>query len=169
MKVLVQNCQTLRRADLRRVAALVRRFANWAGLRDSDWAELAVRLLDDRGIAEANRAYLDRAGPTDVIAFALPPIPGRARARAGQVLVNLERALEAGRRRAGPDAELALYLAHGCDHLAGGRDDTPAKRRAMLRREARWVRRAAGGGLLPVLPQAPGAHGGTTGGRERRD
>ena len=57
-----------------------------------------------------------------------------------ELVINAERALAEGRRRAGGAArELALYLAHGMDHLAGRDDDTPARRRAMRRRETRWL------------------------------
>ncbi|MBQ3810327.1 MAG: hypothetical protein II839_05855, partial [Kiritimatiellae bacterium] len=44
------------------------------------------------------------------------------------------------------DAELALYLAHGFDHLAGSDDATAAGYRAMRRRELRW---------LAALPSPP--------------
>ena len=53
---------------------------------------------------------------------------------------NLERARAEGRGRpGGPARELALYLAHGLDHLAGADDDVPARRRAMRRRETAWL------------------------------
>jgi len=55
------------------------------------------------------------------------------------------------RRAGGPDRELALYLAHGCDHLAGADDATPRQRAAMRRRELRWLRAAAHADLLMGL------------------
>jgi len=66
-------------------------------------------------------------------------IPGVVGAT-GEMVVNAERAREEGAKRDGGTArELALYVAHGFDHLAGADDDTPARRRAMRRRETRWL------------------------------
>lgn len=76
---------------------------------------------------------------TDVVAQSYEAVPGIAPSSA-ELVINAERALAEGRRRAGGAArELALYLAHGMDHLAGHDDDTPARRRAMRRRETSWL------------------------------
>jgi ssRNA-specific RNase YbeY (16S rRNA maturation enzyme) len=84
---------------------------------------------------------------TDVISQAYLPIPGVSGPTA-ELVINLQRAIELGSRRpGGPTAELALYLAHGIDHLAGHDDDTPAARRSMRRRELRWLAR-----LSPLPP-----------------
>ena len=58
-----------------------------------------------------------------------------------EIIVNAERAWLAGSRRRGwsPSRELALYIAHGCDHLNDERDTTPAGRRRMRRRELHWL------------------------------
>lgn len=103
-------------------------------------------LCDDRSIAGANRACFGRDRPTDVISLAYRP-ERRGGGWTGEVLVNVQRALEAGPRHGGPDRELALYLAHGCDHLAGAEDATPAQRAAMRARENRWLRAARARGL----------------------
>lgn len=98
---------------------------------DPDWRSLSVALLDDAGMTALNREYFSRNRSTDVISFAY----GRG---IGEIFVNVERAL----RHRAPSRELALYLAHGCDHLSGATDDTPAQRARMLRRERRWLRDA---------------------------
>jgi len=49
--------------------------------------------------------------------------------------------------------ELALYLAHGIDHLTGATDDSPLARRRMRTREMNWVRSAERRGLLHDLLQ----------------
>ena len=60
-------------------------------------------------------------------------------------MVNSERAAAEGRGRpGGTSRELALYLAHGLDHLAGRDDAAPAERRAMRRRENGWLAAEAG-------------------------
>ena len=76
---------------------------------------------------------------TDVVAQSYEAVPGVCAATA-ELILNAERARAEGRARAGgPARELALYLAHGLDHLAGADDDTPARRRAMRRRETAWL------------------------------
>ncbi len=97
-----------------------------------------------------NAACFGKAWPTDVITQPYISPPG------GDVIVNVERALAVG--GAGPrgEAELALYIAHGLHHLAGAVDDTPARRRAMLRQEQAWLRAAENEGLLAALWRAAG-------------
>lgn len=108
-----------------------------------EWGELTVVVMGDVEIKEINRAYLDRDRPTDVISFRYDPIPGEGGRYSGDVLANYEMAQREGLRRAGgPDRELALYIAHGIDHLSGADDDTPAKRDSMRRRECAWLDRA---------------------------
>ena len=76
---------------------------------------------------------------TDVVAQSYEAVPGVC-AAAAELILNAERARAEGRARdGGPARELALYLAHGLDHLAGADDDTPARRRAMRRRETAWL------------------------------
>lgn len=76
---------------------------------------------------------------TDVVAQSYATVPGVCGASA-EVVLNAERARAEGQTRPGGAArELALYLAHGLDHLAGSDDRTPALRRAMRRRETRWL------------------------------
>ena len=108
-----------------------------------DAAEFNVVVTDDTGIAPLNSRYFGRFAPTDVISFAYPPSPER-HAFFGELIVNVERAAACS-----PDLarELALYLAHGCDHLAGADDATPAQRTAMRARENRWLRAARARGL----------------------
>ncbi len=106
------------------------------------WGEIVVVLLDDAAITGANARVFGRDTPTDVISQAYRPAPG-SDAWTGEILVNAERAGRCTR----PASELALYVAHGCDHLCGGHDETPAARRRMLDRERRWVRDARLAGL----------------------
>ncbi len=105
------------------------------------WSTLTVVLLDDAGMGEVNRRVFDRDHATDVISQAYRPVPGAHAGWAGELYLNVACAQREGRaRRGGPARELALYLAHGCDHLTGGLDDTPAQARAMRRRELAWLR-----------------------------
>ncbi len=108
---------------------------------ERSWDEVSIAILDDEGITPVNIQYFDRAKPTDVISLAYHPvIPTEG--WVGEIIVNAERALqEGGRRKGGWRKELALYIAHGCDHLSGAADSTPELRRKMRRRELAWLAR----------------------------
>ncbi len=117
--------------------------------------ELTVTLADHRGMIPLNAACFGRNRTTDVISQAYAPPPGSSGLQ-GEIVVNVERAGEEGLRRRGFDHELALYLAHGIDHLAGATDHTPTLRARMLRRETAWLEKAIQSGLLkPGLFQTP--------------
>jgi len=115
---------------------------------DSRWREISLVLTDDAGIAEINRRLFGRDSATDVISQAYAPMPGEGDAQTGEIVVNAERAVALGKKGYWTAShELALYIAHGCDHLAGGRDSTAEGRRRMRRRELRWLRLIAGEGF----------------------
>jgi rRNA maturation RNase YbeY len=135
-------------------AAPLRKLAAWLFARafkdapTDDWRQLTLVLTGDAEIRALNAAWCGRDAVTDVISFRHPPLPGEPGVE-GELILNLEQAWQEGRLRDGPARELALYLAHGCDHLAGGEDDTPSRKRAMLARERRWVAEAEKLGLVP--------------------
>jgi len=112
------------------------------------WQEVTIHLLDDAGIAPVNAAIMSHEGATDVITQRYEPCPGEPDGLIGELFVNVERAILAAPRRAAwsADRELALYLAHGFDHLTGADDGTPADRARMRRREQAWLKR------LPLTP-----------------
>jgi rRNA maturation RNase YbeY len=91
-----------------------------------------------------NRRVFGRSGATDVISLRYAPTPPR-RGLAGEIIVNVQRALAVGPRywRGRRNRELALYVAHGCDHLQGWDDRGRAARMRMRRRELHWIREAA--------------------------
>ena len=99
-------------------------------------------LTDDAGIIPANTEYFGKERPTDVISFRYDPIPGENEAFSGDLIINVDRAVEVGPGHHGADYELALYLAHGFDHLSGAEDDTPEKKAAMLATETAWLAEA---------------------------
>ena len=158
MKIFVHNRQTRRRPNIRKLAALARFFLLQAARLKSEcpWAEVSVVLTDDAGIALLNRTFLDHACATDVIAFTLAPMPGGGAGTYGEIHLNVERALEEGARRGNAADELALYLAHGCDHLTGANDRTIREQRRMRQRELLWIQRARRDGLMAGLWAATG-------------
>ena len=103
------------------------------------FGELTVVLTDDAAMPAYKAGCFGVHRQTDVVAQSYAAVPGVCPATA-ELVLNAERARAEGRRRpGGPARELALYLAHGLDHLAGSDDDTPPRRRAMRRRETAWL------------------------------
>jgi len=144
-KMKIINSQNRWQTDEPKVRALVEHLLERAaGLaKESRPRELTVILMDDAGIAEVNEALLQHEGPTDVITVRYHAIPGeREEGDIAELYVNVERAVQLARQGWPAGRELALYLAHGCDHLAGEDDATSAQRRRMRRRELTWLREA---------------------------
>ena len=108
-------------------------------------------LVDDESITQPNHEYFGKNRPTDVISFRYDPIPGEADEWTGDLVVNVDRAMQEGTARSNVDYELALYIAHGFDHLNGAEDDTPEKKKKMLATETAWLRKAGEAGLITKL------------------
>jgi rRNA maturation RNase YbeY len=130
------------------------------GFAPRSWGEVSVVLVDDRRMATLNARWLGHGETTDVLSLCYDPLPGQT-TRDGELIVNVERAAQARRYGWGFARELALYIAHGCDHLGGADDADPDQRRRMRRRELRWLRQARQLGLVDALSAASG------GGRRR--
>jgi probable rRNA maturation factor len=89
-----------------------------------DEGELSIVFCDDEWIAELNKSYLDREGPTNVMSF--PPAVSAEEPEEGEtvllgdVVINVQRAIRDA-EEAGTDAigEAAFLLIHGICHLAG--------------------------------------------------
>lgn len=156
MIIRIRNIQEQHRLDtgkIRKLAACLMSMALPKG-QPPAWREAAVVLTDNAGIEAVNRLHLSRQGTTDVISFNYIPIPGDRKGRSGEIIVNVQRAVERGLSCRHPSAsrELALYIAHGFDHLTGGRDHSPGARARMRRTELRWLKAAGAlrltGGLI---------------------
>ena len=132
------------RIDTRALRKLARAFAAKSGrpLRD-----VTIILVDDAGIAPINVAAVGHDGATDVITMVYPSLPGEEPGDSAEIVLNVECAWKQGGGGDGADRELAYYLAHAFDHLAGHDDDTPAARTSMHRRERRWL-----GEIAPLPP-----------------
>lgn len=99
-------------------------------------AVVEVTVADDALLAELNRKYRRREGPTDVLAFPIGRDPAEPEEiwLWGEVYVSVDRAREqAERRGAALDEELAALVAHGLLHLAGYGDDSDEARAEMER------------------------------------
>ena len=153
-------------------AAAVRRLAEtlaaWAGGGGApDFGAVTLCFVGPAAIARVHRQALGLPGETDVVTLAYAAAPGAP--AAAEIFVNPALARRRGADRAAldltaperrlawsPDHELALYIAHGFDHLAGADDAAPAGFAAMRRRELAWIRRADGLGLVAGLFKTPG-------------
>lgn len=122
----------------------------------TQWGAVSLVLTDNAGIRHIKSEYMNIAEITDVIAFRYASLPGEAESAWGDIFVNVQRAAEYTLINGDRSRELALYIAHGCDHLAGAVDDTQAAYMRMRRRELRWLKKAASDGLLkqPLLSQS---------------
>jgi len=118
--------------------------------------------MDDKAITTVNEACFGLSTPTDVIVCRYDPLPGTTDCPSADIFVSIDRAVAEGTTRArrgygwSVDKELALYLAHGCDHLTGADDRTAEERRRMRSRELRWLQQAERAGLLAEEIVSPG-------------
>lgn len=138
MKTCIRNNQKAHLLNLPALRRLTAKLAAALAAADPDtvWQEVTLLLTDDAGITQPNREFFGKDRPTDVISFRYEPVPGEA-GTTGDLIVNVECALREGPRHAGPNDELALYIAHGFNHLSGAEDDTPQNRALMRRTEMR--------------------------------
>ncbi|MBP5320948.1 MAG: rRNA maturation RNase YbeY [Kiritimatiellae bacterium] len=148
MRILVRNRQKTVAIDLPALKRFARELAEMAHRRENDapaWEEVVIHLLDDPAMAAVNRAVMGHEGPTDVITQRYDPLPGEPEGLQGELFIDLAWAARKrpARRDWSLDQEILLYLAHGCDHLTGSEDTTPQERRAMRRRELRWLKSLA--------------------------
>ena len=121
-----------------RLAEAARYFAERSRRRTGKtrWNGVTVILVGDDLSAAAHLAIMGIEGATDVITQAYNSIPPEPEGIEGELVVNVQRALEA---HWSPEKELLLYVAHGMDHLSGADDLEEADRRAMRRRELGWI------------------------------
>ena len=78
--------------------------------------ELSISLVDDAEISELNMRWLDRAGPTDVIAFSL----GSPESVLGDVYISVDTATaNADELDIGTEEELLRLVIHGTLHVLG--------------------------------------------------
>jgi len=137
-----QRQHRLNRAAVRRLAAILFGLAHRREP-DAGWGDVTLVLTDDRGIQAFKEAAFGYRETTDVVTLRYAPSPADPAAE-GEVFVNVQRAFARPCRQGWtPIHELALYIAHGFDHLTGADDSTAADRQRMRRRERRWLRTPA--------------------------
>jgi probable rRNA maturation factor len=119
MEVLIEDRQNRHRLPEQKILTTARRILNALAYPD---AQLSILIVDDAQIAEFNRAYLNHAGPTNVISFPMQegPFSGISPDLLGDVVISADtahrEAVEAGMEMAERFNQL---LIHGILHLTG--------------------------------------------------
>jgi probable rRNA maturation factor len=119
MGVLINKCQNRRRIRQAGIRQMAQAILNALDCPDG---ELSILIEDDKGIAGLNREYLQRKGPTNVIAF--PMRDGNSRVMnpdiLGDVVISIETAEREGNDAGtGMKRRFAELLIHGILHLFG--------------------------------------------------
>jgi probable rRNA maturation factor len=101
-------------------------------------AKVTLAFVDDPHIHRLNKQFLGHDEPTDVLTFPYSE-PG-AKKLEGEVVIGFQTAAEyAADRGHDVGVELLLYVVHGCLHLCGLDDTTPAAEREMRARERHYL------------------------------
>lgn len=125
MEIRIENRQKREKIDRRRIRTALRKLLRHLGHEN---AELSLLFLDDEGIREINRTWLNRDRPTNVISFSMTEGPfGDLNPHVlGDIVISVEQsrreALEAGIR---PEDYLDHLLIHGLLHLLGYDHEPP--------------------------------------------
>ncbi len=119
MDIRIQDRQNRHRSSDKRIRAQARTILSDLGVLDG---ELSILIVDDQEIAELNKTYLDRDGPTNVIAFSMKEGSfGNINPNLlGDVVISVDTAAREA-QDAGISAESRFdqLLVHGILHLLG--------------------------------------------------
>lgn len=146
MNISIINRQRRLRFNRRRLITLASFFMEKASAMNTrkSWVECSIVIVGEKEMIRINKQVLNHAGTTDVITLAYPTSPGEQPSGwRGELIVNIDEAQNMARQLGHPLLnELALYIAHGCQHLGGADDATPRERAAMSRRQLQWLKLA---------------------------
>lgn len=157
-EVLFVDEQTDHPVDAQRLGALARHVLAAEGV--GDRAELAIAAVDEDAIATLHERFLDRAGPTDVLAFPLEDDPRAtvidpdgAPLLLGDVVLCPAVARRNAPEHAGTyEAELDLLTVHGVLHLLGWDHAADADAEAMEARERELLASFGAAGAAGAAP-----------------
>ncbi|MBW1723889.1 MAG: rRNA maturation RNase YbeY, partial [Deltaproteobacteria bacterium] len=119
MEVLIDNRQKKHEISLKQIQQRAKAVLNALDCPD---AELSILIVDDPQIAVLNKQYLNRNGPTNVIAFPMRtgPFTNITPQLLGDVLISVETALREGNRVGiSMEERFTQLLVHGILHLLG--------------------------------------------------
>ena len=127
MEILIEDRQNRLRIDHDKVENKAKNILNALGCPDG---ELSILIVTDQEMAELNRTYLNRSGPTNVIAFPMQEGPfGDITPRLlGDVVISLDTAArEAQQAGMTTESRFDQLLVHGILHLFGFDHDKTAE------------------------------------------
>ncbi|NOY13116.1 MAG: rRNA maturation RNase YbeY [Deltaproteobacteria bacterium] len=119
MRIQIENRQRKQKILKRPLRRIAQRILSVSGFPE---AELSILILDNAGIRDINRDYLQRDRPTNVISFAMQEGEGSGLQPLllGDVVISAERAAEDAAAADIPfEHELIFLLLHGVLHLLG--------------------------------------------------
>ena len=115
-------------------------------LRVHPMAELCIKLVDEKTIAQLNRQWMDKKGPTDVLAFPMDELrPGHVNEEPEEgvlgdlVLCPAVAEQQASTAGHSTDDEIDLLTVHGILHLLGYDHGEPGEHRTMFDLQARLL------------------------------
>lgn len=119
MEVLIDNRQKKYKISLKQIQEKAKAILNAL---DSPEAELSILIVDDPQITVFNKQYLNRKGPTNVIAFPMRdgPYGNITPQLLGDVVISVETADREGKRvGSSMEERFTQLLVHGILHLLG--------------------------------------------------
>lgn len=133
-----------RRLNLSRFEKAVLRVLKKLGWKN---AEISILLTTDRKIKKIHKDYFKDDTPTDVISFGqdakLSAQKGQAPVFIGDLVISLDTAAsKCGEYGNTFSYEVLFYTVHGILHCMGHDDDTPAKSKRMLNKQALILKQA---------------------------
>ncbi|UCF57252.1 MAG: rRNA maturation RNase YbeY [Deltaproteobacteria bacterium] len=106
-------------------------------------AELSILFTNDKHIAELNRRYLGRKGPTNVLAFPMSdgPAPDGDFGMLGDIVLSVDRAIHESKELDEPlDETIYRLLIHGLLHLLNyDHERSPEEARRMEKEQRRLL------------------------------
>ena len=127
-----------------------------------DYESVSVIITGDALISRIHEQSMGIEGTTDVVTLTYAAAPGSP--ATAEIFVNAQLAFRCGADRSSldliddevhglwsPAHELALYIAHGFDHLAGNDDISESGFKSMRKREIDWVRHVHDLGLVDSI------------------
>jgi len=117
--IFIKNQQSTIPIEVKRIRKMAKSILSFLNIPNH---ELSILLLDDKGITEINKKYLNRNRPTNVISFSLTEGEfGNINPQVlGDVVISVEKALEQAEINGKtPGEEISFLLIHGILHLLG--------------------------------------------------
>ena len=133
MEILIEDRQNRHRIDYKAIKRKAKSILNALG---SPNGQLSILIVGDQEIAKLNKTYLDRSGPTNVIAFPMQegPFSHITPNLLGDVVISIDTAVrEAQYTGITTEARFDHLLVHGILHLFGFDHETTSQQAEAMR------------------------------------